>query len=36
MQDSKTMAATAFAFGQIGEHANEIQQPTIDENPHIP
>ena len=35
-QDSKTMAAKAFTLGQIGEHANEIQQPAIDENPLIP
>jgi len=36
MLDSKTKAATAFALGQIGELAREIQTSTIEENSHVP
>lgn len=33
--DSKTMSATAFVMGQIGELAKEVSLETIDANPHI-
>ncbi|MDR0458890.1 MAG: DUF86 domain-containing protein [Coriobacteriales bacterium] len=36
MSDSKTLAATAFALGQIGELTKEIQQATIDAYSDIP
>ena len=35
-QDSKTMSATAFALGQIGELAKEVSSEIESKYPHLP